>query len=260
MINCPVCTGKSFLIWRERQYLAYRCEKCGVAFLHPVPGNPARIYGENYFRRWYISCFEERNAYLDKLFPLIEEYAGEQGKLMDVGCGAGIFLTAAKERGWNVCGQDVSPFAVDYCRKKGFEVYDGPLPVINLPENSFDLITMLDVIAHLKEPAACIESCMRLLKPGGCLVIKTPNHSGFLFYLARLLSFTGKSRALLHVPAQIFHFNENSLKKMCVANDFKLLKAIRIEDFSALRNKGFIHIMLRCAGADKSLMTFWRKE
>lgn len=260
MINCPVCTEKSFLIWRERQYSAYRCEKCGVAFLHPFPVNPAEIYSEDYFRRWYISYFEERNAYLEQLFPFIEEYAGKKGKLMDTGCGAGIFLTAAKERGWDVCGQDVSPFAVDYCRKKGFEVYDGPLPELNLPKNSFDLITMLDVIAHLKEPAAYVETCGRLLKPGGCLVIKTPNHPKFLFYIARLLSFTGKSRALLHVPAQIFHFNENSLKAMCSAGGFKLLKINMMEDFSSLRRRGFIHIMLKCAGADKSLASFWRKE
>jgi len=119
---------------------------------------------------------------------------------------------------------------------------------------------MLDVIAHLKEPAAYVEACGRLLKPGGCLVIKTPNHTGFLFFIARLLSFTGKSRTLLHVPAQIFHLNENSIKEMGAAGGFKFMKIHNIKDFSSLRRRGFIHIMLKCAGADKSLVALWRKE
>lgn len=210
MINCPVCEGKNYLIWKERQYRAYRCKKCTVVFLHPLPENPSTVYNEDYFRKWYLKYYPQRKVYTGKLFLRIERYAGTKGKLLDVGCGTGILMEVAKEKGWDVYGQDVSPFAVDYCRKKGFEIYDKFLPELNLPENSFDLITMFDVIAHLKAPFSYIDFCSKLLKPGGHLVIKTPYHPPALFLLANLLSFTGKSRALLHIPAQIFHFNRSS--------------------------------------------------
>jgi len=214
MINCPVCCGTSYLVWQEGQYNAYRCEKCRIVFLHPFPQDPLKIYNDDYFNRWYVKYYPQRREYIEKLFSGIESYAGAGGKLLDVGCGTGILMEVAKERGWDVCGQDVSRFAVGYCRKKGFEVYDKSLPELSLPENSFDLITMFDVIAHLEDPLSYVNSCRRLLKPGGCLAIKTPCHPPALFLLANLLSFTGKSRVLLHVPAQLFHFPEKALKEI----------------------------------------------
>ncbi len=220
-MNCLICEGKSCLVWKERQYRAYRCRKCRIVFLYPLPANPSIIYNEDYFRKWYIKYYSRRKAYVGELFSDMEKQVGRKGKLLDVGCGAGILMEVAGERGWDVCGQDVSPFAVDYCRQKGFKVYNSPLPELDIPGNSFDLITLFDVIAHLKDPVSYIRSCSRLLKPGGSLVIKTPYHPPYLFLTANLFSFTGKSRGLLHVPAQIFHFQEDSLDSITGKFEFE---------------------------------------
>jgi len=257
MINCPICSEISVLTWKERKNRMYRCRKCGVAFIHPIPENPSAIYSEDYFRKWYIKYYWERKACTENLFLKVEEYAGRKGKLLDVGCGAGILLDVARERGWEVYGQDVSPFAVDYCRKKGFVVHEKPLSELVLQEGSFDLITMFDVIAHLRDPAAYIRGCRKFLRPGGFLVIKTPCHSRLLFFTANLLSFTGRSRTLLHVPAQIFHFNENSLKEMCGTYGLELLKVNRMNDFYALQNRDFLHIIFDSFWDNKSVVTIW---
>jgi len=259
--SCPVCRNiHSRLIWKERQYRAYRCEKCRVVFVQPIPQNPSLLYNEDYFKRWYVRYYSERRLYTEKLFSRIEKYTGQAGRLLDVGCGIGILIEVAKERGWEVSGQEISPFAVDYCRKKGFKVYDRPLPEFHLPENSFDLITLFDVIAHLKDPVSYISACSKLLKPGGHLVIKTPYHPYWLFVLANLLSFTGKSRALLHIPAQIFHFSIESLVFLFIKWNLHLIKIYKIEDFSPLYNTNLCNIIKKCIGDEKSLLAIYMKS
>ncbi len=259
MIKCPVCAGGSSVIWRERQHRLYRCRKCRIVFLHPVPKNSSAIYNEDYFRKWYIGYYPQRKAYIEKLFSGIEQYAGTKGKMLDVGCGAGILLDVAKESGWEVFGQDVSSFAVDYCRGKGLEVYACSLTELNLPENSFDLITMFDVIAHLGDPVSYLKSCTRLLKPGGYLAIKTPYHPPSLFLLANLLSFTGKSRSLLHVPAQIFHFDRISVRNLPPYNNFALFNMMQIKDFDSFQKTVFFKKILSLLEKHKSLVVIWRK-
>ncbi len=254
MILCPVCKVKSYLIWRERQYRVYRCKNCKVAFLYPLPEDTSFIYNDAYFKNWYIKYHSERKNYIKKLFSIIERDIELKGKLLDVGCGTGILLEVAKEKGCEVYGQDISPFAVTHCRNKGFDVYDKPLPELNLPENSFDIITMFDVIAHFKDPVSYIKTVAKILKQGGYLIIKTPYHSPLLFFLSNLLSFTGKSRALLHIPAQIFHFNYQSLNLLLSNNNLKLINSIIIDDFSLLDKPIFLRII-----SGKSLITMWQK-
>jgi 2-polyprenyl-3-methyl-5-hydroxy-6-metoxy-1,4-benzoquinol methylase len=257
---CPICKSvHTRLVWKEKQFRAYRCENCRVVFLHPLPQEPSAIYNEDYFRKWYIRYYTERKRYTERLFSKIEKYTDIKGRLIDVGCGTGILMEVAKERGWEVYGQEISSFAVEHCSKKGFKVYNSPLSELNLSEKSFDLITLFDVIAHIKDPVSCISACSKLLKPGGHLVIKTPEHPPYLFLLANLLSFTGKSRVLLHVPAQIFHFSEESLTNTLPTFGFTLIKTIEIKDFSSLHNITISNIIFRYLRDDKSLITVWMK-
>jgi len=259
MVMCPICKDKSFTVWKEGLYRVNRCENCGVAFLNPLPENPVRIYNEDYFRKWYIKYYAERSGYTGKLFSLVEKQAEARGKLLDVGCGAGILMEAVREKGWEACGQDVSPFAVEYCTNKGFKVYANPLPETDIPENSFDIITMFDVLAHLRDPLSYLLACRRLLKPGGCLAVKTPSHTPLLFNVARLFSFTGKSRVLLHVPAQIFHFDRKALACVNKAAGLKLLRIFEVPDFSFSADKGCFAGILECSGFGRSLVACYGK-
>jgi len=259
MSICPVCKGKSYLIWRERKYRVYRCRHCSLCFLHPLPENPSTIYNEEYFKRWYIRYYNERRTYITKLFSIFEKYIPPKGKLLDVGCGIGILLDVAKEQGYDVYGQDVSPFAVNYCREKGYKVFDKPLTQLNLPEASFDIITILDVIAHLKDPVSYIEDCRKLLKPGGYLIIKTPYHPLYLFLFANLLSFTGKSRVIIHIPAQLFHFTSEAFKKILPEDIFEYKKNICIDDFHFLFQENFF-LFLKTKISEKSGLFIFKKK
>lgn len=206
MIKCPLCEGKSRKYWSDRLYKVYRCDSCLLSFISPVPADQESIYGKEYFTRWYIERYSARKAYTRRIISPILKNVREGGRLLDVGCGIGILLEVAGEAGFEAYGQDTSGFAVGYALKKGLRAFPGQLDEAGFSPCSFDIVTIFDVIAHLPDPAACLETCSRLLKPGGILAVKTPLHTGRLFAISEALSFTGKGRSLLHLPAQVFHF------------------------------------------------------
>ncbi|MBP2688018.1 MAG: putative S-adenosylmethionine-dependent methyltransferase [Deltaproteobacteria bacterium] len=97
-------------------------------------------------------------------------------RLLDVGCGGGDLLARMRRSGWYVEGVDVDAAALDQARlKHGLRVYLGSLEDLRFPEDSFDAITMNHVIEHVHEPVPMIRECFRLLRPGGRLVLVTPN-------------------------------------------------------------------------------------
>ncbi|MCL5884011.1 MAG: class I SAM-dependent methyltransferase [Deltaproteobacteria bacterium] len=97
-------------------------------------------------------------------------------RLIDVGCGNGDFLAHMRERGWSVEGAEVDPKAVVNARARhDIEVHLGSLAELGLPADTFDAVTMNHVIEHVHEPLALVSECLRVIKPGGRLVLVTPN-------------------------------------------------------------------------------------
>ncbi|MCM8768781.1 MAG: class I SAM-dependent methyltransferase [Candidatus Omnitrophica bacterium] len=235
METCTFCKAESKLVWKEKEYRVYCCRLCGSASLKPVPANIHSVYNELYFRRWYLSTIHSRRRYLKQLFSSLRRCLPAGRKLLDVGCGVGIFLEIARDEGWEAIGVEISPFATNWCRQLGFTVIHAPLTAANLPSASFDLVTLWDVLAHVPEAPAYLETVRRLLKPGGAVLIKTPSHPAGLFRLARVFSFTGKSRSLLHIPAQIHHFNPSSLMKILLAANFHRIKILKVREHPAAK-------------------------
>jgi len=229
-IPCLICGGDSKVVWKEKKYIARKCQACDVIFSSPA-SNVTGLYDEKYFFQWYIKSYFKRKRYLKKLFSNIEEKITlPQGNLLDIGCGVGIFLEIAKNRNFNSTGIDVSSFAVKHCKEKGFHVIHSDIQDANFPDNYFDVVTMLDVIAHLKDPLGDVKEVNRILKKGGLLLIKTPCYSTFPIYIANLLGFTGKSKSLLHIPAQIFHFNAKSMRNLLSIAGFETVCIMGVRD------------------------------
>lgn len=98
------------------------------------------------------------------------------GKLLDVGCGGGRLLKRMKKRGWQVEGTDFDAQATQKVTARyGIKTHVGDLPQCKLPADNFDVITMSQTIEHLYDPAATLSESLRILKPGGLLVMTTPN-------------------------------------------------------------------------------------
>jgi 2-polyprenyl-3-methyl-5-hydroxy-6-metoxy-1,4-benzoquinol methylase len=97
------------------------------------------------------------------------------GRLLEVGCGGGDMLKAMSKLGWRVEGVDFDPKAVERARAQGLTVSLGTLEAQAYPDESFDAIAMIHVIEHVHEPLELLRECRRVLKPGGRLLVVTPN-------------------------------------------------------------------------------------
>lgn len=124
----------------------------------------------------YFSYF--RKSSLDSSVIYIP--ACPQGSLLDVGCGNGQFLQNMKNLGWEVKGVEIDERAVTTARKiLGLDVISGTLENAQFPDNFFDVVTLRHVIEHVYDPINFLRECRRVLKPGGKLVLLTPNINSF---------------------------------------------------------------------------------
>lgn len=127
------------------------------------------------FLLWIMAISKEQDQlasmYLNDLKP---------GRLLEVGCGSGKFLNQMRSKGWLVEGVDLDSQAIEAARANyGVNVYNGRIEEMNYPSDSFDAVTMNHVIEHVHDPIALLRECHRILKPGGYLVIVTPNFNSW---------------------------------------------------------------------------------
>jgi SAM-dependent methyltransferase len=96
-------------------------------------------------------------------------------KLLDVGCSSGAFLGSAQQLGYVAEGVEPAPRAAATAQSRGLKVFNGLLHEARFESASFDAISLLEVIEHLKEPLPVLQECARLLRHGGVLLIGTGN-------------------------------------------------------------------------------------
>lgn len=161
------------------------CLSCGQIYLtpRPAPDELARYYPQDYIL--FSQAIEDEPSALrrlDRAYGLhkrcreVIRRAGPSGRILDVGCATGIFLNGMQQRGWQAVGIEPSHFAAEYARKRfGLEVVEGFLEDTNFAAESFDAVSLWDVLEHVYSPAETLAEIARLLKPGGWLVMSLPN-------------------------------------------------------------------------------------
>ena len=182
--GCAVCGGAGVARFaRQAPYSVWRCPDCGfVSNLRDrgattVSGaQPDHEFAQlTWTGKPYRDSLEEFVAYYDPLLSTLESWVSP-GRLLDVGCGPGFFLEAARRRGWQVLGVDPSPFSAPYVADRfGLEVLPARLEESRLPEASFDAVSFVHSIEHLPDPAGALSTVATLLRPAGALFIETPN-------------------------------------------------------------------------------------
>ena len=157
-----------------------RCTSCGMRALSPEPDHVKMEEFED--GSGYDDAFAWREDLMarHRISLAALERVASTGRLLDVGCGPGFLLEAARERGWRATGVDPSPFSVARAKSLGFEAHEGLLEDVAFQPGSFDAVAMLQVVEHLPDPRALLAECKRVLRSGGALLVATPNPASLL--------------------------------------------------------------------------------
>jgi 2-polyprenyl-3-methyl-5-hydroxy-6-metoxy-1,4-benzoquinol methylase len=139
------------------------------------------------------------------------------GRLLEVGCARGDFLSVARE--WfDVSGVEPNPSLADDAEKVA-PIYRDVIET--LPWRDFDLITSFHVIEHVDSPKRFVSAMAERIKPGGLLVLETPDINSTPFQLMR-----GKWRQF--IPEHYFFFDQSTMTRLLTDSGFKVEKIVRI--------------------------------
>lgn len=161
-----------------------------------------------------LGAYPPRRAIYDSLVFWLNFKAG--GQLLEIGCGNGSALKFMKELGWQVEGVDFDPLAVEQARGHGLKVHLGSLEAQVFPDGQFDAVVARHVIEHVYDPARVLRECYRVLKPGGVLVLITPNADSW-GHRRYLQNWRG-----LEPPRHLHIFNRTSLSELCSRAGFRV--------------------------------------
>lgn len=210
-VICPICievahydfSGRDLMFDKHERYDYFSCSNCTSVFQYPMPSLEEinSFYPKNYsiydkkaqvrevgllkkallwrkkgydhlkpsgwyrFLSWMASPF----------FQFEKPRYVKNGKLLDIGCGNGRYLLTMRSLGWNVQGVELSADGLEVCHSAGLNVHHGDLKSASLASDSFDVITARHLIEHVPDSHAFMAELARILKPGGKLIIETPN-------------------------------------------------------------------------------------
>jgi 2-polyprenyl-3-methyl-5-hydroxy-6-metoxy-1,4-benzoquinol methylase len=204
---CRLC-GSEQVIAREARskYRYVQCASCSLAFVANPPSDQEVL--EQYNRgassklAYYRMASPADARSFQALLALIEQRI-QRGSILDVGCNIGTFVRVAQERGWAATGVDVNVEAVDFGKRQiglnlmTLDQFEAQ------PDLVFDVIHSSDTVEHFTDPTQAMCSYARRLKPGGFLIVSTPNYDSRLCKIFQLKP-----------TEHLFLFNERSLQFM----------------------------------------------
>jgi 2-polyprenyl-3-methyl-5-hydroxy-6-metoxy-1,4-benzoquinol methylase len=213
------------------------CTNCGVVCVFPMPSENVLEY---YYNNSYYKCSFPKdsigywmmykstgkskewiwtrwnNKRLHKLeinnLKRLEKYISNHLKrisFLDVGCGKGEALSAAKDLGWEALGIEISQEAATLAQiRSGVPVLAGQFDAINIESGKFDIIYLREVLEHIREPVKLLRCLNNWLRPGGVLFIQVPND--LLSYRNHLFN----KIWWIIPPAHLYCFTPNVLSKV----------------------------------------------
>jgi 2-polyprenyl-3-methyl-5-hydroxy-6-metoxy-1,4-benzoquinol methylase len=224
--NCPICgTGDPQILYRLTHFSVLACPRCRQVYLWPLPSPEkireifSRLYtvGEGSvpeLRHYYEYCYENApDNPLVKRYELWLDAIERQrppGRLLDVGCGTGLFLSVARRRGWEPFGIDECAEATEHARRHfGIDVWGGEFEDFPGEGRGFDAITGWDILEHARDPVGLLRAMRRRLAPGGVVALSTPNQRSILDLVAGALYRLSGQR--FSAPLEKFYIEQHFL-------------------------------------------------
>jgi len=229
---CPACGERKlqdFLLCQDHTvskefFQIQSCQECGFRFTNPRPQE--EHIAPYYASEEYISHSNTRKGLFNSIYQVVRYFTlrgkvnkvlraclGEQGKLLDIGCGTGHFLEIAKQKNWEVAGMEPDAQARQQAEERlGQKIYT------NLQEiegrDLYDAITLWHVLEHVHQLDRMLLKIKSLLKPGGKVLIAVPNTYS---HDARHYQ---QDWAAYDVPRHLYHFGQLQMREILEAKGF----------------------------------------
>lgn len=250
MRPCPNCKcSENTLRIKEEEFLVVRCNSCGLTYLLNPP-DESEIYEDYYQIEFKGDDYRKDSsfAHLREIFEinsqrveLIKKLASlsEDFKILDIGCGSGLFLKSCKDAGINGAGIDVSNNALNFARNEfGLDVYNKSTEDLKNEGKRYDMITMWHVLEHITEPINELRKIKELLSPNGCLMIEVPNLNSIKFKLSGN-KWKGGNHPLYHRS----FFTSKTLRETLIKSGFTNVRRIKFS--YPLSNKSVFYNLLK---------------
>lgn len=205
-----------------------KCKNCHLIYMNPM--EEASKTNEYYFKAKNTHAPTIRESYLrtaKSQVHLIQKYASGTN-LLDIGCAQGFFLFSASQAGYTAKGIEISQDAAEYARMEfGLDVEAKPFEELRFADNHFDVVTLWQVLEHVPYPLVILREVHRILKPGGLLVVSTPNIEGIP---AKILRKRWWDIKRLHIN----QFTTKTLTEILQNGGFKNISSVSYRGFVSL--------------------------
>jgi len=236
---CPLCRSpRTRVVYPLTGYRIAACEECGFLFHDAFRGGGGAdgTFSKDYYEGVQRDAFDAQfgDYTKDPSVPVYTRWLSHvednmrPGRILDVGSALGTFLKIAEGRGWKPVGVEISQFAAEFSReRRGLTVFNGDLEQFQVPDASFDVVTFWDSIEHVTHPAENLRTAVRLLRPGGVLLLTTDNFDCLVGDVARWIyraSF-GKVRYAIErvfIPPNRSYFTDRTLSALLTACGLKI--------------------------------------
>lgn len=221
----PVLTVKDYTVSKE-EFEIWECGECTGRFTQNVPDTAS--IGAYYKSENYISHSNTSQGLINKLYhqvrritlaqkrKLVQKVTNLQnGNLLDIGAGTGLFVDTMRKAGWKVTGLEPDEAARARAREMKILLNDAK-DLFHLPVASFDAITLWHVLEHVHDLQAYFKQIRQLLQDNGKLIIAVPN------YTSADAGAYGKYWAAYDVPRHLYHFSPEAMKRLLRHHGFRL--------------------------------------
>jgi SAM-dependent methyltransferase len=234
--HCPACGRPADAAPLEQSHQAglYSCAGCDLQFWHPVKMPDAS---------WYEVAYQGRDHTVMPLEPghkffLSDPQAPKRGRLLDMGCGTGNFLAAARDAGFDVTGIEPNQNAVHFAQEHyGLKSVLAILPSDFQkahPRENFDLVTFFEVLEHQGDPQAFLDIAKALLRDDGFVALSVPNRNRWQI----------GADPLDYPPNHLTRWSPAALRNFLESNGFQVI-SLREEPLTVRRAAQVLSTMLR---------------
>lgn len=224
-MNCPVCnSNKTEIKFLKNEYQILHCLNCGHLFTNLIITEEKvdQIYSDNYFFKGGAG-YEDYTLEKDMLIKRGEYYADKiskyiiAGKALDIGAAGGFILKGFENKSWQGTGIEPNNSMVEYGRKVvGVDIKKGTIETIEL-KDKFDLVIMIQVIAHIYDLKNSINNIYNYLNPGGYVLIETWNKDSLTTKIF------GQNWHEFSPPGTLNYFSKKTLNILMQQHGFSLI-------------------------------------